>query len=149
MFRPAAGSHQLDADQNLSFVGSANSQYIPVNEEAKLNLGPAQQVSIELDIMDRKEVGHVFEAKGNVTGWDEIAQWQMVVNNTRTLPVEMEITRFTGSKHWEIAFDGSMDGVTYRKLDLEHARFDVQLAAGEKKIIRYQQTTFHGERENR
>ena len=140
--------HQLDADQHLSFVGSAHSQYIPVDEEAKLNLGPAQQVTIELDIMDRKEVGHVFDPKGNVAGWDEINQWQMVVNNTRNLPVEMEITRFTGGKHWEIRFDG-MDGVKYRKLDLEHARFDVQLAAGEKKIIRYQQTTFHGERENR
>ena len=37
---------------------------------------------------------YTFDPDGNIDGWDEIHTWQITANNTRDLPVEIEITRF-------------------------------------------------------
>ncbi|MHC4494800.1 MAG: DUF4139 domain-containing protein, partial [Planctomycetota bacterium] len=82
-----------DAEGHLSYVGGANIKYIPVDEEVELNLGPARLVEVEPKLMEFKTDNYVFDRRGNVSGWDEIRTWKIEITNTRTLPIEIEITR--------------------------------------------------------
>ena len=140
--------HQLDEAQHLSYVGAANTPYIPVGEEAKWRLGEADKVTIEVDRMNYATENHTFDGEGNINGWDEIFDYQLAVKNARNLPVEVELNRMHGGENkWDVAFPPT-EGVTYERLDVTQARFEARLAAGEKKNIRYQLTIRHGEREH-
>ncbi len=89
----------------LSYVGGTGIKYIPVNEEVELNLGPARLVTVEPKLMDFKTENYVFDTKNNVAGWDEVRTWKIEITNTRTLPIEVEITRGFGTAYWTLQLD--------------------------------------------
>jgi len=133
---------RADAQGLLSYVGGTEVKYIPVDEEIELNLGPARLVEIEPKLMDFKTDNYVFDRRGNVSGWDEIRTWKIEMTNTRTLPVEVEITRGFETPYWTLQSDAP-----YKKHDATHARFEVSLEPRSKRAIEYAVTTCHGERE--
>ena len=133
---------RADKEGFLSYVGGTDVKYIPVDEEVELNLGPARLVEIEPKLMDFKTANYVFNNRGNISGWDEIRTWKIEMTNTRTLPVEIEITRGFGTAYWTLQTD-----VSYEKHDATHARFDVDLEPRSKQAFEYTVTTCHGERE--
>lgn len=92
----------LNEAQNLSYIGSADIKYIPVNEEAELNLGPDRLVTVEPILMDTKTDNYTFDRKGNITGSDEIQTWKLKLTNTRKIPIELEITRNFGTDYWDL-----------------------------------------------
>jgi len=126
----------------LSYVGGTDIKYIPVNEEVELNLGPARLVTVEPKLMDFGTDNYRFDGKGNVAGWDEIRTWKIEVTNTRTLPIEIEITRGFGTAYWTLQTDAP-----YEKYDATHARFQTQLQPRSKQALDYTVTTYHGVRE--
>jgi hypothetical protein len=134
---------KADSDGSLSYVGGTNIKYIPVDEEVELNLGPARLVKVEPKLMDFKTDNYVFDRRGNVAGWDEILTWTIEINNTRELPVEIEITRGFGMAYWTIQSDAA-----YEKYDSTHARFKVNLQPGTKQTLEYTVKTYHGTRQN-
>jgi hypothetical protein len=113
-----------------------------VNEEVELNLGGARVVEVEPTLMDFKTVSYVFDTKGNVAGWDEIRTWKMEITNTRTLPVEIEITRGFGMAYWTLQAD-----THYEKHDATHARFKLTVQPRTKRTFNYTVTTYHGVRQ--
>jgi len=133
---------QADSEGYLSYVGGTSIKYIPVDEEVELNLGPARLVSVKPKLMDFKTDNFMFDKKGNVAGWDEIRTWKIEITNTRTLPVEIEITRGFGTAYWTMQAD-----ITYEKHDATHARFKVNLGPRKKQAFEYTVTTYHGVRE--
>jgi len=136
---------QADEQGYLSYVGGTNIKYIPVDEEVELNLGPARLVEVEPILMDFATDNYVFDKRGNIAGWDEIRTWKMEVTNTRTLPIEIEITRGFGTAYWTMQFDNT--GSSYKKHDATHARFELGLKPRSKRIFKYTVTTYHGARE--
>lgn len=131
----------VDAENHLSYVGATTIKYIPIGEEVELELGTARKVIVKPKLMHTRTDHYEFDSEGNVNGWDEITNWMLEVSNTRNLPVEVEITRETGSYYWEA------DSVTpYDKYDANHLRFNVQLNANSKQEINYELTVHYGSR---
>jgi len=136
---------QADDLGYLSYVGGTNIKYIPVNEEIELNLGPARLVTVEPKLMDFKTENYLFDSKGNVSGWDEVQTWQIEVTNTRTLSIEVEITRGFGTVYWQMKFDEK--NISFEKYDVTHPRFKLKLEPQSKRTFGYTVRTYHGERE--
>jgi hypothetical protein len=136
---------QADEQGYLSYVGGTDIKYIPVNEEVELNLGPARLAEVKPILMDFKTDNYVFDKKKNISGWDEIRTWKMEVTSTRTLSIEIEITRGFGTAYWTLAF--AEKDVSYEKHDATHARFKLELEPRTKRAFEYTVTTYHGARE--
>ena len=107
-----------------------------------MNLGPARLVEVEPILVDFATETYVFDKRGNVAGWDEIRTWKMEITNTRTLPIEIEITRGFGTAYWTLQAD-----IPYDKHDATHARFKLELESRSKRTFAYTVTTYHGVRE--
>lgn len=133
---------QADGEGYLSYVGGTNIKYIPVDEEVELNLGPARLVNVEPKLMNFKTENYRFDGRGNVAGWDEIRTWKIEITNTRTLAIEIEVTRGFGTAYWTMQAD-----ILYEKHDATHARFKVNLGPRKKQAFEYTVTTYHGVRE--
>ncbi|HUT28745.1 MAG TPA: DUF4139 domain-containing protein [Sedimentisphaerales bacterium] len=131
-----------DGEGYLSYVGGTSTKYIPVNEEVELNLGAARLVTVEPKLMDYKTANYRFDRKKNIAGWDEIRTWQMEIMNTRTLPVEIEITRGFGTAYWSLKADSP-----FEKHDVSSARFKLEVEPRSKRTFNYTVTTYHGVRE--
>jgi hypothetical protein len=131
-----------DEQGYLSYVGGTSVKYIPVNEEVELNLGPARLVQAEPKLMDFKTENYAFDNNGNVAGWEEVRTWKIETTNTRTLPIEIEITRGFGTPYWTLQAD-----VPYEKYDATHVRFKLQLEPASKRAFDYTVRTYHGTRE--
>ena len=131
-----------DEQGYLSYVGGTNIKYIPVDEEVELNLGPARLVEIEPKLMDFKTENYRFDRRDNISGWDEIRIWKIEITNTRTLPIQIEITRGFGTAYWMLQSERP-----YEKHDATHARFKLELGPRSKQAFEYTIRTYHGTRE--
>jgi hypothetical protein len=131
-----------DEQGYLSYVGGTNIKYIPVDEEVELNLEPARLVEIEPKLMDFKTENYIFDNRGEVSGWDEIRTWKIEITNTRTLPIDIEITRGFDTTYWMLQSD-----TPYEKHDASHARFVLELEPHSKRAFEYTVRTYHGTRE--
>ncbi len=136
---------RADEHGHLSYVGGTSVKYIPVGEEVELNLGPARLVEVKPVLMDYRTENHVFDQDGNVGGWDEVRTWKIEVTNTRTLPVEIEITRGLGTAYWTLKQGDSP--AAFEKHDVTHARFRLTVEPRSKRTFEYTVTTYHGVRE--
>ena len=133
---------RADDQGSLSYVGGTNIKYIPVDEEVELNLGAARLVKVEPKLMSFETDNYVFDNRGNVAGWDETRTWEMEITNTRSLPIEIEITRGFGTPHWTLQTEAP-----HEKHDATHTRFETQLQPQSKQTISYTVTTYHGRRQ--
>ena len=131
-----------DEQGYLSYVGGTNIKYIPVDEEVELNLGPARLVEIEPKLMDFRTENYRFDRRGNISGWDEIRTWTIEITNTRTLPIQIEITRGFGTVYWTLQSE-----TPYEKHDATHTRFMLELEPRSKQAFEYTVRTYHGTRE--
>lgn len=131
-----------DEQGYLSYVGGTEIKYIPVNEEVELDLGPARLVEIDPKLMDFKTENYIFDNRANVSGWDEIRVWKIEITNTRTLPIQIEITRGFGTAYWTLQSE-----TLYEKYDATHARFKLELEPRSKQTLEYAVRTYHGTRE--
>jgi hypothetical protein len=130
---------------HLSYVGAMNVKYIPVNEEIELNLGPARLVEVKPILMDYKVENHTFDSQGNISGWDEVRTWKIEIANTRSLSVDMEVTRGFETPYWTLKPGDA--GVSYEKYDVTHARFKLTIEPRSKRVFGYTVTTYHGIRQ--
>ncbi len=129
---------------HLSYEGQSRFKYIPVSEDVELNLGAVANVIVKPTLMDYKTDRYLFDNKGNISGWDEVREFEIEVKNTRDLPIKVEIKRNFQASHWEIKKLG--DFGHYEKVDLDTIRFTLSLLARETKKFRYILTTHHGRR---
>jgi len=133
---------RADEQGSLSYVGGTDIKYIPVDEEVELNLGPARLVEVEPKLMDFKTENYRFDRRDNISGCDEIRTWKIEMTNTRTLPIQIEITRGFGTSYWTLQAD-----IPYEKHDATHARFKLELEPRSKQAFGYTLRTYHGTRE--
>lgn len=129
---------------HLSYEGESRFKYIPVNEDVELDLGAVANVIVKPTLMDYKTERYLFDSKGNISGWDEVNEFEIEVKNTRDLPIKVEIKRNFKTSHWDIEKLG--DFGHYEKVDLDTIKFTLSLLARETKKFRYILTTHHGRR---
>ncbi|MFH1123266.1 MAG: DUF4139 domain-containing protein [Pseudomonadota bacterium] len=135
---------RVDLGGHLSYEGSSNFKYIPLDEDVELNLGAVENVIVLPKLMKFKTDRYLFDNKGNISGWDEIREYEVVVKNTRDIPARAEIMRNFTTPSWEIQNDG--DFGNYEKVDLDTVKYTLQLNAHATRKFRYTHTTHHGQR---
>ena len=133
----------LDKQEHLGYAGGASIDYIPVDEDVELNLGPARYVKIEPKLMKTATRNYDFNNKGNIIGWEEVQTWDIKVTNARKLPVNVEITRGFSTAKWDIEVSGKVE---YTKHDATNARFSMTLPAETKETFTYVLTLYFGTR---
>ena len=125
-------------DNLYNFVGRTAVKYIPVDEEVEMQLGNDAEVRIEPKLMDWKKIDIAFNKSGNVDGSTTQATWEIKLQNSKTIPVTVDIRRnFSGD--WEIATD-----VKFEKVDATKIKFAFQLQPGEQRTLKYTLTTRTG-----
>jgi len=136
--------YQSQINRSLSFVGSTDMKYIPINDEIELNLGPARLVAIKPKLMSFETANHRFDGDKNVAGWDELRTWRMDIDNARSGPVDCEILRDLGKSLWTIQVHDP--GAVYEKHDALRVRFRLTVPPRSRQSLRYTVTTFNGTR---
>ena len=125
-------------DQLYNFVGRTNVKYIPIDEEVEMQLGHDPEVRIAPKLMDWRKVDIRFNAAGNVTGWTTQEDWEFELQNSKSIPVTLDIRRnFAGD--WEVASDDA-----FEKVDATKIKYVFTLKPGEKRTLKYTHTTRHG-----
>ena len=135
---------QAGKDQHLSYEGQSAFKYIPVDEKVELNLGAVGNVVVEPKLMNFKTQNHQFDKDGNVSGWEEVREFKVVVKNTRDVAVKVEIQRNFPTQYWSLEKSG--DFGQYEKVDLDTAKFTLELGGKSKQEFTYVLTTKHGTR---
>jgi hypothetical protein len=135
---------QVDDAGHLSYEGQSGFKYIPVAQDVELNLGSVANVTVKTTLMDFKTDHYLFDRHGNVSGWDEIRTFRMAINNTRAVPVKVEIRRNFPTTPWSLEKSGAYG--KYEKVDLDTVKFIQKLAVRSKKEFTYVLTTKHGKR---
>jgi len=131
-------------EQHLAYEGASRFKYIPVGEDVELNLGPVENVVVEPTLMNYRTANYLFDTSKNISGWDEIREFRVVVKNTREIPVKVEIRRNFNTPHWELK-KRDQYGI-YEKVDLDTVKFTLELKENSKKEFTYVLTTHHGKR---
>jgi hypothetical protein len=134
----------VDKEQHLAYEGASRFKYIPVGEDVELNLGPVENIVVEPTLMNYKTANYLFDKRKNISGWDEIREYRVVVKNTREIPVKVEIRRNFPTPHWELEKRGQY-GI-YEKIDLDTVKFTLELKGNSRKEFTYVLTTHHGKR---
>jgi hypothetical protein len=134
----------VDASGYLAYAGQSGFKYIPVNEDVELNLGPVSTVIVKATLMEYKTDRYLFDSKGNISGWDEIREFEVEVKNTRPIPARVEVRRNFKISAWEINNRGQYG--SYEKVDLDTVKYTLSLGARETRTFHYTLTTHHGNR---
>ncbi|MDM8557767.1 DUF4139 domain-containing protein [Candidatus Parabeggiatoa sp. HSG14] len=136
---------QLVDNQHLSYVGDMYTKYIPVNQEVELNLGQARHIKVEPVLMDYKTGNYVFDFDGNIAGFIRVQNWQVKLENSRDISVDMEIFQHFEHPYWEIKNSEDMLG-SYEKVDVDTVKYRLTLPPYTKEhLFTYTITLFEGE----
>ncbi len=134
----------VDEARLLSYVGESSFKYIPVGEDVELNLGAAENIVVRPKVMDFLSGDFQYDVHGNISGWEETREYKVEVKNTRDLSVKVEITRNFPTQHWTLEKSGAFG--EYEKVDLDTAKFTIELEPRAAREFNYVLTTRHGTR---
>jgi hypothetical protein len=121
-----------------SFVGRTSVKYIPVDETVELELGGDQEVIVKPILLDWTRTDISFDRRGNVTGWTTTETWKIEVQNSKEIPITVDVRR---------RFDGDWTLTTrdkYEQVDSQRVKFLSPLGPGQTRTFEYQLTTRQG-----
>jgi len=147
--------HALKNQPNapLAFAGQSSFQYIPIGEDVELQLGAVDDVIVEVTLMEMKtgnldySSGNQHAPRGDLIGWEETNTFEVKIQNTRSIPAKVEVTRHLPSTQWELDYSG--DYGTYEKIDADTIRFTQTLPAASERTFTYTVTWPMGTRVDR
>ncbi len=140
----------------LSYLTQQTIKYVPIGDKIELNLGVDPEVVFELtkervsrdDIWMQINGKNEFQSVGNdaterevnssVVGWNERNLFRQQVRNYTAKPIQVEVRR---------SFDGHNDfrsSLSPKLYDFQTVEFNAQVAAGEKKDLRYEVVRHQG-----
>ncbi len=125
-------------DQLYSFVGSTSVKYIPIDEFVELELGYDQEVLVKPTLMDWMKTDMAFDDHGNVKGWTTTETWKIEVQNSKDIPVVLDIRRNLAGD-WDLATD-----TKYEKVDADTVKFLRPLKPHAKEDFTYRLITRYG-----
>jgi len=127
------------SDDLLSaFVGRTAVKYIPIDEVVELELGADLEVSVRPTLMNWTKTDVRFDQWGNVIGWTTTETWKIEVQNSKEIPVKVDVRR---------RFDGDWSLTTraeYTAIDAQKVKFVSTLSPRQQLAWEYQVTTRHG-----
>jgi hypothetical protein len=126
-------------DELLSaFVGRTRVKYIPIEETVELELGHDLEVRVTPTLLSWAKTDMAFDGHGNVIGWTTTETWKIDVQNSKEIPVAVDVRRrFEGD--WSLNTAAS-----YEQLDAQRAKFLLSLASRQSQAFEYRLTSRHG-----
>jgi hypothetical protein len=125
-------------DLLCAFVGGTAVKYIPLNEFVELELGQDLEVAVKPALMDWQKTDVQFDNRGNVKGWTTKETWEIEVQNSKDIPVVLDIRRnFAGD--WTLT-----TAAPHESVDATKVKFLLPLAAHAKQTVSYTLVTRHG-----
>lgn len=125
----------------LGFVGMVATDYIPKNDEVKVNAGADPEVQLKSKRNSYKKENLTFQWSGNrqyIAGWDTLEEFELDIKNFRNRDVDFEINvRLSG----DFDFDSKTEST---KIDFQTQRFALNMKAGESRQISYTVRTRFG-----
>jgi len=135
----------VDDARHLSYEGRSGFKYIPVGEDAELNLGAVRNLIVTPVLMAYRTDHYTFDKKGQVAGWDEIRTFRITVKNTRAVAARLEIKRNFNTDIWDIKNSG--DYGKFEKEDKNTVKYTLQLPPRSNQVFEYTLTTYQGSRQ--
>ena len=130
-------------DLLYAFVGRTSVKYIPINEFVELELGHDLEVTVKPTLMDWQKTDLAFDDQGNVKGWTTKETWEFEVQNSKDIPVVLDIRRnFAGD--WTL-----ITAQNYAKVDANKIKFVLPLAPRAQQTITYEIVIRHGTNKTR
>jgi hypothetical protein len=125
-------------DLLYAFVGRTSVKYIPINEFVEMELGSDLEVMVKVTLMDWQKTDIQFGNNRNVSGWTTKETWEIEVQNSKDIPVVLDIRRnFKGD--WTMTTTAK-----YENVDKTKVKFIVPLAPRAKQKITYELVTRNG-----
>jgi hypothetical protein len=125
-------------DLLYAFVGRTAVKYIPINEFVEMELGHDLEVSVKPTLLDWQKTDVRFDNRRNVTGFTTKATWEIEIQNSKEIPVVVDIRRnFAGD--WTLTTAAKYDNV-----DATKVKFLVPLAPRARQKITYELVTRTG-----
>jgi hypothetical protein len=125
-------------DKLYAFVGRTAVKYIPIDEFVELELGNDLEVAVKPVLMDWQKTDMRFDQNGNVIGWTTKETWEIEVQNSKDIPVVLDIRRnFPGD--WTLTTTQK-----YENVDKTKAKFVLPLTSRAKQKFTYELVTRHG-----
>jgi hypothetical protein len=122
-------------DLLYAFVGRTSVKYIPINEFVELELGNDLEVSVKPTLMEWQKTNLAFNQTGNVIGWTTKETWEIEVQNSKDIPVVVDIRRnFAGD--WTLTTQQK-----YENVDKTKVKFVLPLAPRAKQKFTYELVT--------
>lgn len=125
-------------DLLYAFVGRTDVKYVPIDEFVELELGNDREVLVKPALMDWQKTNFQFDNRRNVSGWTVTETWDIEVQNSKDIPVMLDIRRnFAGD--WSLT-----TAAKYENVDRNKVKFLVSLAPHAKQKFSYTLATRMG-----
>ena len=125
-------------DRLYAYLGRTTVKYIPINEQVDLELGGDQEVMVRPTMTNWVKTDLAFDGNGNITGWTEQHAWLVEVQNSKDIPIVVDVRRnFSGDWTLETA-------AAYEKVDATKVKFPLPLAPRAQTSLAYTVTFRHG-----
>jgi hypothetical protein len=136
--------HSLDEAGNLDFIGSDETKYIPVSKKVELNLGSSLKVKVSPKVMAYKKENIIFDKKGDVSGFDEIKEFEIQISNFTGLEATIEYVKNLKVNSFKIS--NMTHPEQFERIDQNTFKFKMELDPDSVSKIRFTMTTKTGER---
>ena len=122
-----------DGRGGLRFEGRTGHDYIPIGEEAKIELGSDGLLSVEERTLSVRRTNFAFDSEGHVQSWDEEHTVVLEIGNSRGRMVPLELTHYLDAP-WEFV---EVSDDSYEMVDRETVRWELELQPMERREIEY------------
>ncbi|MDB6128918.1 MAG: hypothetical protein JWM04_25 [Verrucomicrobiales bacterium] len=125
-------------DSLFNFVGHSSTKYIPMNEQVEVAFGNDEEVQVRPKLMQWVKQDLRFDNNGNVAGWTLKQTFQIEMQNSKTIPVTLDIRRsFSGD--WTLETTAP-----YLAVDSNKIKFGRQLTPHSSQTLTYTVITREG-----
>ncbi len=125
--------HADDGRDGLRFEGKLNHDYVPIGDEAELNLGSDGMFTIEERTLSVQRRNFQFDSDGNVQSWEEDQTVVLEIRNSRGREIPLRLTHYLNPP-WEFV---EVSDDSYETIDQETVRWELEIRPMEKREIEY------------
>jgi len=136
--------HSTGQKGELEYIGADTTKYVPVDKTADLNLGKTLSVKIMPLVMAYRKENLAFDKKGNITGFDEVKDYEVRLSNFTQTRAILEYVENFDSPDVNISRVSLPD--RFEKTDQDSITFTLELAPQASETLKFTATIPRGDR---
>jgi hypothetical protein len=139
-------------ERGLGWMGRHQDRYVPIGEQAELEMGDDGRILLEARRVAFRRVNLAYDNQHDLDGWDIEEEWALIVRNTRSEAVALEVWRHFGGDFDFVAMNDrtASDGeFSWEKSDEDSWELKADLPGRTEARFAYSITTRQGSRARR